>query len=1132
MARALVSLSDLKTKYKGAGVFTMISDESLTTYNAPGRMSVLVPGFSKVGWFNRPFVIDAGDIETARNLFGGIDKSLEKRGSFFHRSIEILLKAGSVIALNLMKFDDSVDQYGMPSSTSDKADFLSLSVVDRERNGGKNPRLYSSYFKKDDWFIPSPENLLSARKSGDRSILNLVNLSQQKLTFIVLKSSIAGYDITLHEWFDGDVPDYLDPETTVNDYIVEVIALIGDHTNRQDGLTKDGVIAKHNLEKFLSRQDVVAKFRVVGSMLPDFRTKAGENLSIERMINSSTIAHGVLCAVDNARIYDGAFRSGALISKGLKTDSSTDIEFMSYILSKDPNKTKRVLSNYDQYTVRTIDLRNCRREGNTFTLNDPDVASIVENGESPVAFIKKHKMLGIGSQFENDLSGLLNISKDKNDEITDLKVERGQVKLTIPRRAVFRSGASQFTVVPQENKFFFDGSPANTRANVMEYAKKLGFEVFVASNDNENQFHMCRTIDSVDVFVKPNIPGEGVRNDKFDIYDESGDIVSGVSTSGAIFAVDSNYESRFLTCDIAVYGNKYTFVEDAINKVLYFMEGCSPFTPDSGVSGYTITTSNHGFTSNTTKSRNCVISVDENFSREFNTIPLKGVSFSAESGGEKVRISSQYIMFSSEEDGRIIQNSITDGLDVTNGVVDPSYHMIDLLKKIYDGELRYDLSSRSKPKLTNYNGLMVSKLVMESYHVTDNLHLYKVGQSISVSEFSSEVAEIKKIEYIFHDGYEYAVVHLDKEVNPLECSFAGITTDSVRNLRLYCLDGFQVNPKRIPDGSNKSIRDLYSVISETNIGKALSDPEAISFRYMVDTFNGGIEANCKHYISKIAQNRDTCLSLINLARADEFAKHTNPRFTKTPGVGSSPSLEIKYIVEGGNKSESPEWLFSLPEESQGASHSAFFFPNISVVESDGSTISVPPAAYVAACFMRKFGTTDEYKPSAGLVRGLISGDGVSGVDYRLGTDDYRSLIEFGVNPIIMKNGVPIIYGNETGYQRFTSALNNIHARDFLITVTEETRRLIEPYVFDYNDDTMRSTIRTILNGYYGGLRDAYRAIESFKITIDRSNNPGWVIDNDAVIIDIEVTITGVAKKFINRISLKGRSVNQTGFTII
>ena len=406
----------------------------------------------------------------------------------------------------------------------------------------------------------------------------------------------------------------------------------------------------------------------------------------------------------------------------------------------------------------------------------------------------------------------------------------------------------------------------------------------------------------------------------------------------------------------------------------------------------------------------------------------------------------------------------------------------------------------------------------------------EVGDKIKTTMDVQNVVSIKQ-ELI--NGKKFFIVELDGSIGDGRFYREVSVHELTKFYKVFSLDGFQINPKSIPDGSTKSIREIYSVISETNIGKALSDPEAISFRYIVDTFNGGIEPKCKSYISEIAKKRDICMAIINIPHVDEFKKHKNPRFTASPtSTNPSPSVEVRYIVEGGNKAESPEWLFSLPEEEQGASHSAFFFPNISVTETDGSTSSIPPASYVASCFMRKFGTTDEYKPSAGIIRGAITGEGVTGVDFRLGSDDYRSLIEFGINPIIIKNGSPIIYGNETGYQRFTSALNNIHARDLLITITEETKRLIDPYVYDYNDDTMRATIRTILNGYYGSLRDAYRAIESFKITIDRTNNPGWLVDNDGVLIDVEVTITGVAKKFINRITLKGRSVNQTGFTII
>ena len=357
--------------------------------------------------------------------------------------------------------------------------------------------------------------------------------------------------------------------------------------------------------------------------------------------------------------------------------------------------------------------------------------------------------------------------------------------------------------------------------------------------------------------------------------------------------------------------------------------------------------------------------------------------------------------------------------------------------------------------------------------------------------------------------------------------------DIVQNLNIFCLNGFNLSKSALPDGTNKKMKEIYSTITESNIGRALTDPELVNFRYIIDTFNGGLEPKSKSYLTELAKKRQRCLALLNTPTVREFRRSNDPRFTTTPTPENPyPEFAIKYVVSGGNQDENPSWSYSLPDEEQGASFAGFFFPNIVVTEDDGTTTAVPPAAFVSNAFMRKYGTTDEYKPVAGIIRGQITGAGVSGVDHPLMSDEYNELIEFGINPIITKNGVLTIYGNETAYQRFTSILNNIHARDTLITFEIETEKLLLPYVWDYNDDTMRSTVSQILRKYYDAMRDSYHAIEDYELIFDRSNNPDFVINESAAIVDIAVKITGVTRKFINRLTLRGQSVTQSGFTVV
>ena len=68
----------------------------------------LIVGFSKKGPFNSVQLITSAS--QFIKLYGNIDRSLEKRGSYFHRSALVALSAGPILCLNLLNLDPETDQ--------------------------------------------------------------------------------------------------------------------------------------------------------------------------------------------------------------------------------------------------------------------------------------------------------------------------------------------------------------------------------------------------------------------------------------------------------------------------------------------------------------------------------------------------------------------------------------------------------------------------------------------------------------------------------------------------------------------------------------------------------------------------------------------------------------------------------------------------------------------------------------------------------------------------------------------------------------------------------------------------------------------------------------------------------------
>ena len=186
-------MSNLKLdldSFKSSGVYTLEYDNTVQEALAADSFRIAV-GFTEHGPFNRPVFL-AGRTDR-KKIFGNINTKLEKRGSFFDRSLDIMLGYEPTIALNLLNVDDN-DVVGMATfglSTNDS----SIKKVDTKI-------AFSEFFDRSKFWIPSTENLnyLGVRESLENDdknkykelsysgpILNVVNLETQDVTIFIVK---------------------------------------------------------------------------------------------------------------------------------------------------------------------------------------------------------------------------------------------------------------------------------------------------------------------------------------------------------------------------------------------------------------------------------------------------------------------------------------------------------------------------------------------------------------------------------------------------------------------------------------------------------------------------------------------------------------------------------------------------------------------------------------------------------------------------------------------------------------------------------------------------------------------------------------------------------------------------------
>lgn len=350
----------------------------------------LIVGFSKKGPFNSVRLIT--NPSQFIKLYGNIDRSLEKRGSYFHRSALVALKAGPILCLNLLSLDPEEDQIMHRS--------ISANIKKKNKDICTIP--YQTVYNTDRfWFLSSEVYLDSVRlfdndNTESNNVLNFTNVGNKPISVIVKKASkknTKGYEVTLNEWYGPEnVPEYLNGTSFVSDYMVEVYVIGGDfgpeltksdkpilgkdvddisriykYTDKCSAVYTDetGAINPYKrfasdivyqeyfdrygfkadkLNKFLGLPSVNVIATYVGSLLPNFTNKLNQNIWIEDIINKDTLITGLLCTEDVEMIEsaivneDSGFVNEVIDIIGHNfhlIDSPYDVNFLSYAFSQE-----------------------------------------------------------------------------------------------------------------------------------------------------------------------------------------------------------------------------------------------------------------------------------------------------------------------------------------------------------------------------------------------------------------------------------------------------------------------------------------------------------------------------------------------------------------------------------------------------------------------------------------------------------------------------------------------------------------------------------------------------------------------------------------------------------------------------
>jgi len=320
-------------KYNRPGIFINEIDNSIIELPQQDVLINLVPGFSKKGPVNKPiYVISKNEF---LSIFGDIDRGLERKHSYFHRTCLKMLESGPIWALNLLMTDDN----------RDKASWKSLSCASNYKNDITKQMPYSRLFNRQDFWERDDETFLDYINNPvvdyDR-LLHLSNIGNKVTTTFIFKSKIAGFDISAEDWYGGDtkVPAYINPKDWISDYMVSVLIIDGDWTN-YDVLSEDQSwgryftstgLDKTMVQEFVDEVNVTTLGYYDASLIPYFKDINNRDMYIKSLINNDTDKTGLFCAYFEDEMLDADFPIGKvdLIGDGIVGKEETDIEFLSY----------------------------------------------------------------------------------------------------------------------------------------------------------------------------------------------------------------------------------------------------------------------------------------------------------------------------------------------------------------------------------------------------------------------------------------------------------------------------------------------------------------------------------------------------------------------------------------------------------------------------------------------------------------------------------------------------------------------------------------------------------------------------------------------------------------------------------
>ncbi len=305
----------------------------------------LVIGSSKTGVPNLPTIVYSP--ENFETIYGKQDYSLEKKGSFFHRTVKDILVEGPVLCLNLRGSDDTKDFYN----------YYEISTNSSLNNSDIKKSSVRSFYDTAQGFWKRSGSVVNSLNSSDNLLL-FTNQKERDISLLIIKSSVTGFDIYAEDYYNGinNVPSYIHPKSFISDYLVDVICIEGDWNN-YDKIKYAKYfdiygIKANMLQSFLNLPEIKVVKQWTGSLIPYFKDKLNNDFFIESIINDDVNETGILCAFNTEKYETDDINTNVdLLGENLYISKNPNVNFLSY---------KRYLTDFIESQDQILDIPgNC-----------------------------------------------------------------------------------------------------------------------------------------------------------------------------------------------------------------------------------------------------------------------------------------------------------------------------------------------------------------------------------------------------------------------------------------------------------------------------------------------------------------------------------------------------------------------------------------------------------------------------------------------------------------------------------------------------------------------------------------------------------------------------------------------------